>query len=227
MSLVAHLLNGELECTLSPIQGVYYDFERRLCHLLLQRPPPPPLEPNLLNLGCGPHIYSGWINADDYAPKRRLRERKFRPNWTLDITRPWRCADDYWDGIFTQHVLEHVTYSQAVHVLKECHRTLKSGAWIRICVPDLARYVRYYRGEIDDAQFFRVPHRALALSFLTQMHLHRSVWDADLMVEVLGELGFDNTSAVSFGNGSDARLVKDDPSKAAESLYVEARKRSN
>jgi len=128
------------------------------------------------------------------------------------------------DGIFTQHVIEHVSYSQAVGVFRECYRTLRPGAWLRVCVSDLATYVRYYRGEIADDQFFSLPHRTLALSFLTQMHMHRSVWDSDLMVKVLDEIGFCDAATVSFGAGSDMRLVKDDPDKAIESLYVEARK---
>jgi predicted SAM-dependent methyltransferase len=224
MTLVQRLRDREFEFNLSIPQLVYYTIERRLSHDLLRRYPEHRLSVNLLNLGCGPHVYPEYVNADDYAPKRRLRERQFRPDWTLDITRPWRCVDNYWDGIFTQHVLEHVTYSDAVHVFKECFRTLKPGAWIRICVPDLATYVRYYRKEIDDDQFFPFPHRALALSFLTQMHMHRSVWDADLMIQVLTEVGFEEAAAASFGSGSDPRLIKDDPDKASESLYVEARK---
>jgi predicted SAM-dependent methyltransferase len=223
-SLIARLSAREFEFNLSVPQSVYYRLERNLCHFLFRRNPPAPKNPNLLNLGCGPHTYPNWVNADDYAPKRRLRERDFKPNWTLDITRPWRCADDYWDGIFTQHVLEHVTYAEAVDIFKECFRTLKPGAWIRICVPDLATYVRYYRHEIDEEQFFPLPHRTLALSFLTQMHMHRSVWDADLMMSVLGEIGFGHTSPVAFGQGSDKRLIRDDASKAKESLYVEARR---
>jgi hypothetical protein len=112
MSLIQRLLAREFEFNLSMPQLVYYTLERRLAHLVLRRYPPNPRPPNLLNLGCGPHMYPGWVNADDYAPKRRLREREFKPDWTLDITRPWRCVDNYWDGIFTQHVVEHTTYAE-------------------------------------------------------------------------------------------------------------------
>lgn len=224
MTLINRLTDREFEFNLSLPQLLYYTFERRISHRFLRRYPPRGRADNLLNLGCGPHIYPGWVNADDYAPKRRIRDRSFKPNWALDITRPWRCANDFWDGIFTQHVLEHLTYAEVVGVLKECLRTLKPGSWIRISVPDLAKYVDYYRGELTDDQFISFPHRAISLSFLTQMHLHRSVWDSDLMIKVLTELGFEHVAAHSFGFGSDKRLIKDDPAKAPESLYVEARK---
>lgn len=224
MTLIRRLLTREFEFNLSMTQLLYYTIERQLSHLILRRYPPHDTSTKLLNLGCGPHIYDGWVNADDYAPKRRMRQRNFRPNWTLDITRPWRCADDYWDGIFTEHVIEHVTYAEAVGVLRECFRTLKPGGWIRISVPNLSKYVKYYLGEIAEDQFYPFPNRALALSFLTQMHLHKSTWNADLLTKVLSEVGFTSASEVSFGKGSDCRLIMDDPGKAAESLYVEAEK---
>lgn len=224
MTLVEQLRAGQFEFSLSMAQMVYYRLERELGHALLRRPPPHLAGPALLNLGCGPHIFPGWVNADDYALKRRLRERAFRPNWNLDISRPWLCPENHWDGVFTEHVLEHVTYSEAIRVLSECLRTLRPGAWIRISVPDLERYVKWYRGEAPGNAVETFPHPAVGLSFLTQMHMHTSTWDADLMVKVLTELGFTDASRRSFREGADDRLVRDDPDKAHESLYVEARK---
>jgi predicted SAM-dependent methyltransferase len=224
MSLIQRLSNREFEFGLSPAQLVYYWLEREACHRLMRRPPPDLAGPRLLNLGCGPHIYEGWVNADDYAFKRRLRESAFRPNWRLDITRPWRCRDGFFDGLFSEHVIEHVSYSEAVHVFREAFRTLKPGSWIRISVPDLAKYVRFYQGEPQAPGFEDFPERALGVSFLTQMHMHRSAWDAALMTRVLAEIGFTDTSEVAFGEGSDPRLIRDDPDKVHESLYVEARR---
>ena len=180
--------------------------------------------PQLLNLGCGPHNYPGWVNADDYAPKRRLRERSFRPNWNLDVTRAWKCPDNHWDGIFTEHVIEHISYSEAVKVFRECLRTLKPDAWLRISVPDAVKYARHGSDEqlcLDAPPF---PSPALAISFATQMHFHRSAWDATLMTQVLREVGFSDVRTVSYQVGADPRLIKDDVDKARESLYVEARK---
>ena len=224
MNLIQQLESREFEHRISVAQLLYYSVERRISHALLRRYPPQAQVPNLLNLGCGPHIYPGWVNADDYAPKRRLRQRSFRPNWTLDITRRWRCADNYWDGMFTEHVIEHLSYAEAVVVFRESLRTLRPGAWLRISVPDLARYVDFYKHKLATEEFHPFPHRALALSFLTQMHSHKSVWDADLMSRILSELGFVDISVVSFGNGTDMRVIKDDPDKKQESMYIEARK---
>jgi hypothetical protein len=56
------------------------------------------------------------------------------------------------------------------------------------------------------------------------MHFHKSAWDGELMTNLLTEIGFRNAREVSFGEGTDARLIKDQDVKAEESLYVEAQK---
>lgn len=224
MSLIERLSSKEFEAGLSPGQFIYYWLEREASHRLMRRPPPELPGPRLLNLGCGPHFFEGWINADDYAFKRRIRERRFRPNWHLDIARPWACRDGFFDGLFCEHVIEHLAYSEAVHVFREAFRSLKPGSWIRISVPDLGKYVRYYTNEKPGSDFREFPERALAISFLTQMHLHRSAWDAALMVRVLQEVGFVDAREAGFGEGSDPQIIRDDPDKAHESLYVEARR---
>jgi predicted SAM-dependent methyltransferase len=224
MSLTERLGAGEFEFGLSVAQATFYRLERALGDAFFRRPPPPVAEPCFLNLGCGPHIFEGWVNADDYAFKRGLREQAFRPNWRLDITRPWNCPADHWDGVFTEHVLEHVSYSEAIFVMRECLRTLKPGAWLRISVPDVRTYVELYEGRLSRPEFAPIPHPAVGISFLTQMHMHRSAWDADLMTRVLTEIGFADARSASFGQGADPRLVRDDADKVHESLYVEARK---
>jgi hypothetical protein len=221
--LVEDLKAGKFELTLGLPQRFFYALERRIGDRFF-RQHPPAAAGRLLNLGAGPLIYDGWVNADDYAFKRGLREKAFRPQWRLDITRPWKCADNYWDGIFTQHVLEHLSYSEAVFVLEEALRTLRPGCWIRICLPDARKYVDHYRAPNGDGYFAQFHHGALALSFLTQMHLHRSTWDADILAAVLGEIGFGDVREVRFGEGSDARIIKDQEIKLPESFYMEARK---
>jgi predicted SAM-dependent methyltransferase len=224
VSLTRRLGEGEFEDGLSLAQLVYYGIERRLGHAFLRRAPPSFPGDRLLNLGCGPHCFDGWVNADDYGFKRSLREPGFRPNWRLDIARPWRCPPDHWDGIFTEHVIEHLSYSEAIRAFRECLRTLKPGSWLRVSVPDLGKYVTFYEGGRPHPDFDLLPHRAVGLSFVTQMHMHRSAWDADLLVKVLTELGFRQAQEVGFGVGADARLVREDPDKAGETVYVEARK---
>jgi hypothetical protein len=124
-------------------------------------------------------------------------------------------------------MLEHLSYRQVIQVLREALRTLQPGKWMRIIVPDLRRYIEFYNGTSGDAEFKQFEFGAEAISALTQYWEHISVWDGRLMGAVLAEIGFTNISVVSFGEGSDPRLIMDSPGRQWESLYVEAQKPTN
>ena len=218
------ILRGEFETTHSVVKSLMYKIELALGNLLFKRSPPFGSSPRLLNLGCGLIKYPGWCNADEYGFKRWLREKQFSPDCRLDITKKWKCDDDVWDGIFCQHVIEHVRYSQADFVLRECFRTMKSGAYLRVSVPDVQKYVEFYTGSDSPVEYKHFPSKALAFSNIAQMHYHKSIWDGQLMKSVLHGIGFVNVCEFNFGEGHDQRIMKDQKVKAWESLYVEAQK---
>ena len=205
---------------------IYYQVERTLGNIFFKKKPKILMENvNLLNLGCGPLIYEGWCNADDFAFKRSLREKGFRPEWRLDLTKEWNCNSDLWDGVFSQHVLEHLTYSEAIHVLRECLRTMKTGAHIRISVPSLDKYINFYNGNIVSPEYVdNFPNRAVAISFISQMHSHKSLWNSELLRQVMTEVGFIDVKERTYLKGGDPRILKDQDVKDWESLYVEGRK---
>jgi predicted SAM-dependent methyltransferase len=216
----------KFEHKISWLKLIYYQVERTLGNLFFRKQPKIFAEDvNLLNLGCGPLMYKGWCNADDFAFKRSLRERSFRPEWRLDLTKNWNCRSNVWDGIFSQHVLEHLTYSEAIHVLRECQRTMKFGAYIRISVPSLDKYINFYNGNSVSPEYAAIfPNGALAISFISQMHSHKSLWNSELLRQVMTEVGFIKVAERSFLEGEDSRLLKDQDVKNWESLYVEGRK---
>lgn len=193
---------------------------------------PPPGHSRLLNLGCGDCVYPGWINADRFRTGYWLSKLgglfrgEYRlPDWLLDACAPWRCADDHWDGIYTEHLIEHLPYHEAVFVMREMLRTLRPGKWARIIVPDLQRYLDFCNGRRgNDAFTERFAYGAEAISFLTQNFGHVSTWDGTLLEAVLSEVGFVNVRIVAFGEGSDPRLIQDSTQRRWESVYVEAQK---
>jgi predicted SAM-dependent methyltransferase len=141
------------------------------------------------------------------------------------------------DGIFTEHTLEHLNYKEVARILSECQRTLKPGGIIRIIVPDMSVFVANYAS--DNRSWFQNWERAVlrprgrsmispmeALSFETQEHGHRSAWDFETMTVFLTRAGFIEICRCTFGNGTDARLLqdKDAVDRTMISLYVEARK---
>jgi predicted SAM-dependent methyltransferase len=187
--------------------------------ILAKRAPDLAFQPKLLNLGCGPVRYPEWVNADFYTFRWAMR-RFPKPEWVLDATKPWNCPDNYWDGIFTEHVLEHFNYKDAIHAIVECYRTLKPGAWLRISVPDINKYINGQPLKTEQQR------RPLAVSSAAQQDGHKSVWDPSLMMEVVAECGFTNIRDTGFGQGTDERLIRDQEVRREFSLYVEAQKPS-
>lgn len=96
----------------------------------------------LLNLGCGTHFHPQWTNVDlaSTAPEVQayniLKGVPFQPNT--------------FDAVYHSHVLEHLEYSAAEEMIRECYRVLKSGGIIRVVIPDLAYLCRRYLQALDE-----------------------------------------------------------------------------
>mgnify|MGYP002725858945 CR=1 FL=1 len=134
------------------------------------------------------------------------------------------CDDNVWDGVFSEHTLEHLYPNQVLSLLKEINRTMKQRAWLRIAVPDLAKYVEYYCGKQTNQTFKRWPTGCEAIRCLTQNWVHLSVWDSKLLTRFLEEAGFISIREVGFMEGTDPKLLKDSKDRRWESLYMEAQK---
>ena len=181
----------------------------------------------LLHLGCGRSIFDGWINADFFCVLKPWKKYENKPDWMLDLRFSLNCDDNVWDGVFTEHTLEHLYPVQVLNLLKELNRTMKPGAWLRVTVPDLKQYIDYYCGKEVNEMFLRWKTGCEAIRSLTQNYGHLSVWDSDLLSRVLTEAGFVNIKEVSFGQGTDERLLKDQEERNWETLYMECQKSGN
>jgi predicted SAM-dependent methyltransferase len=97
-----------------------------------------------LHIGCGKNILSGWLNMD-YLPLSR--EMLY-----LDARRRFFFTDKTFDYIFSEHMIEHVSYGDGLRMLAECRRVLKPSGRIRISTPNLAFLVDLYRDAGSDRQ---------------------------------------------------------------------------
>ena len=70
---------------------------------------------NLLNLGSGGISLNDFINADFYRLHKMWS--RDRADWMLDITKPMKCHDNYWDGVIIEHTNEHILYSDNYNML--------------------------------------------------------------------------------------------------------------
>jgi predicted SAM-dependent methyltransferase len=172
---------------------------------------------NLLHLGCSNNKFENWINADFFNSSKTA-------DWMLDLRYPLNCKDNVWDGVFTEHTIEHLYPDHVMNLLKELHRTMNTNAWIRITVPDLQKYINYYCGKEVDREFSKFRTGCEAIRTLTQDYIHLSTWDINLLTIFLEEAGFENIKEVSFMEGTNKILVKDKKERSWETLYVEAQK---
>lgn len=213
------------QCQINLRDFVKFEIKSLIGRFLVAKPPPK-LEnaPQLLNLGCGLSFYPEFINADFFKLKSRARRSAGANFWGLDLRYPLKCPDNYWDGVYTEHTLEHLHPAKALALLKEIYRTLKSKCWVRIVVPDLAKYVDSYCCRPSHEKFLLWQPRGAALRSVAQNYQHMALWDSELMTDCLTRSGFKEIRRRAFGEDADKRLLKDTLEREFESLYIEARK---
>ncbi len=187
-------------------------------------PPAKNTDKNLLNLGSGSINLSEFVNADFYR-LHKLFSRD-RADWMLDITKPLKCEDNFWDGVLMEHTNEHILYSDNYNLLKELFRTMKPGGVIRIVVPDLDKYLEWNDIRKTVPKMDRYKSLPEAICNLTQNHLHMSVWNYDLMKEVLSSVGFTDIQKTTFKKGMMEELLVDCENHEWQSLYIEGRKQN-
>lgn len=189
--------------------------------------------PILLNLGAGPRglIDGHWVNVDGFhAPNI---------HFLVDLQRGLPFPDGSFDGVFSEHVLEHFTKQDGLLLAIEVARVLRPGGVFRVVVPDgefvLRSYVDdpeelvRYRGSSgpDISVSMRMGGTAMDMvnSFFRQRYEHQFIYDWLTMKRLLEHAGFQDVLRCAFRqSGATLGLEIDDVKYERESLYVEARK---
>jgi predicted SAM-dependent methyltransferase len=137
-------------------------------------------------------------------------------------------------GIYSEHCIEHVDFEDGRRLVSEFFRIMAPGAYVRIVVPDgelyMLRYCEHLKGtgrkmpysEGDSVAGIYTP--MMSVNRIMRAHGHRFIYDFKTLRAILADAGFSEIQRRSFDEGADARLLIDTPSRAIESLYVEARK---
>lgn len=87
-----------------------------------------------LELGSGPKKGRGaWTTVDERGADICYDLRKGLP-----------LPDNTVDKIYSSHMLEHIPFPQLKEFIVECHRVLKPGGELSICVPDASLYIKAY-----------------------------------------------------------------------------------
>lgn len=97
-----------------------------------------------LHLGCGENILNSWLNSD-FSPH-------FDEILHLDVTDTFPFSNDTIDYIFSEHMIEHISYLNGLTMLSECYRVLRNNGKIRISTPDLQFLVDLYKDDKSQLQ---------------------------------------------------------------------------
>ena len=166
-------------------------------------------------------------------------DRKGSDNWmTVDMT---HGCDLYWDlrrgvpfadnsvsRIYSSHLFEHLTFTDAQALLAECMRVLKPGGSFSIAVPNAQMYIEGYLGKRDlpDEYFgwrpaFNYTTGIDAINYVAYMAgEHKYMFDQENLLHILKESGFRDVAARGFDPETDMQ------ERDFESIYAIAFKPS-
>ena len=141
--------------------------------------------------------------------------------------------------IYHSDILEHFSYHEAIVFLKECHRVLKPGGLMRVCVPDFYQIVEaYYQSNMDrfnDVQpkeYREVKSRAIKASMLLFGSIgssqnayqgHQMMYDSDGLKEMLEMNGFVDVKMMPIDESKSPLMCNKDVHRDME-LIMECRK---
>jgi predicted SAM-dependent methyltransferase len=167
-----------------------------------------------LQLGTGRNVLAGWLNTDVFDVERSGKIAY------LDARARFPLPDASFDFVFSEHMLEHLSYADGLRCLHECLRVLKPGGRIRIATPSLDRLVSLFATDRSD-----VEERYLAWAVETWVpgadaHLpgfvlnnflrdwgHRFVYDRETLAHALAAAGFVDVRESSVGRSETPELA--------------------
>lgn len=164
-----------------------------------------------LHIGASYCLLPGWLNTDFILESSDVIY--------LDATRPFPFADNVFDYVTGEHMIEHIDYAGAEVMLRECYRVLKPGGRIRLATPDLQVLAGLCATEKTPAQqayIDFVAHRSLPgvntckATFVVNNAFrawgHQFLYDPETLRQALAGHGFEDIKSCQPGLSDDPNL---------------------
>lgn len=164
-----------------------------------------------LQLGAGPTSLDGWLSTDISPQSDHVV--------FLDATKSFPFDNDTFDYVYSEHMIEHMPFSEGVSMLRECYRVLKSGGAIRIATPDLEVLMNLYIHDEDPLNKKYITW--ITDNFLPQLSVYRAsfvinnafrnwghqfLYDSNLLELAMFEAGFSNIRRCSPNKSDNANF---------------------
>jgi predicted SAM-dependent methyltransferase len=164
-----------------------------------------------LHIGGGWHRLGCWLNTDlELIPGVMC----------MDGTKKFPFSNNTFEYVYTEHMIEHVSYAQGEFMLRECHRVMREGGIIRVTTPDLRAILGLYRGGSEAQQKYlawfcqtfipneSAPTATFAINAFFRLWGHQFIYDESTLTRALQNAGFKSVKRRRLGESDDPELRK-------------------
>lgn len=164
-----------------------------------------------VQLGAGASRLKGWLNTDIEPGGDGLAY--------LDATKRFPFEDGSIHYIFSEHVIEHLTYDEGKGMIAEAYRVLAPGGKMRVSTPDLMQFIAlfdpnasdeakaYIEGKLKWHEWPKEPNAAaIILNLQLSSWGHKFMYDYPTLSGALVRAGFRNPQAFEENISNDEHL---------------------
>jgi predicted SAM-dependent methyltransferase len=180
-----------------------------------------------LQLGAADKVLPGWLNTD-------LHDYGRRDVVYLDARARFPLPDRAFDVVYSEHMLEHLSYADGQRCLRECFRVLRPGGTIRVATPSLERIAALYDGgELRKSYVhwaaetlepeLRAPLPGAVINNFFRSWGHAFIYDPQTLRHALEQAGFADVEERAVGE-LERHLAEEPQFNEYETFVLEARR---
>ncbi len=164
-----------------------------------------------VQLGAGGSRLKGWLNTDIEPGGDGLAY--------LDATKRFPFEDESVHYIFSEHVIEHLTYDEGKAMIAEAYRVLTPGGKMRVSTPNLMQFIALFdKNPSDEARAYmegklkwhRWPKEPNAAAIILNLQMsswgHKFMYDFETLSGALVRGGFRNPQEFEENISNDEHL---------------------
>ena len=164
-----------------------------------------------VQIGAGSSRLDGWLNTDIEPGGDGLAY--------LDATKRFPFDDGSIHYIFSEHVIEHLTYDEGKAMIAESYRVMAPGGKLRVSTPDLMQFIALFATNPSDEarayiegklKWHRWPKEPNAAAIVLNLQMsswgHKFMYDYETLSSALVRAGFHNPQAFEENISNDEHL---------------------